>query len=373
MGLPLTGQHLIVGGPGTGKSVVALLRARRLTKSGAKYRFLVYNHLLDQSNRHLFGREQSLTANTWETWFRQIWFEIFRERIPTHDPKPNTDYREIDWARVERQIAVQPKGSPVHSDCPALVIDEGQDLPAAFYRALTNLGFEDFYVVADQNQQIHPERCSSRQDLQDCLGLDPGETIELRVNYRNSHRIAALARHFFTGDPASPPPELPPQGTSDLAPRLVVYGSATRWTFDGIAGFILQLSDRQPRKLIGIITPNNNVREKFLAALHVSNPRLENDRPPIQTYASSNQAAVDFGTGGIVVINAHSCKGLEFDIALLADIDAHQPKRDPHALRSRFYVMVARAREQVILLRTGEVCPVVEGLLPADPALLTRS
>ena len=45
-----------------------------------------------------------------------------------------------------------------------------------------------------------------------------------------------------------------------------------------------------------------------------------------------------------MVINAQSCKGLEFDIAVLADIDRHKPKQDLHTLKSRFYVMVARGR-----------------------------
>ena len=53
-----------------------------------------------------------------------------------------------------------------------------------------------------------------------------------------------------------------------------------------------------------------------------------------------------------MIINAQSCKGLEFDIAILADIDRHWPK-ESHALKARFYVMAARAREQVVLLRSG--------------------
>jgi DNA helicase IV len=73
-----------------------------------------------------------------------------------------------------------------------------------------------------------------------------------------------------------------------------------------------------------------------------------------------------------MVINAQSCKGLEFDVAILANIDQHKPKQDVHTLKSRFYVMVARGREQVILLRTGNVCPVVESLLPTDSTILVR-
>ena len=58
LALPVEGQHLIVGGPGTGKSVVALLRARRLNEAKRTYGTLVYNQLLHHSNRHLFGSDK---------------------------------------------------------------------------------------------------------------------------------------------------------------------------------------------------------------------------------------------------------------------------------------------------------------------------
>jgi len=46
--LPKAGQYLIVGGPGTGKSVLALIRTRRHQRDGDDYLFLVYNHLLNR-------------------------------------------------------------------------------------------------------------------------------------------------------------------------------------------------------------------------------------------------------------------------------------------------------------------------------------
>ena len=43
--LPREGQHLIVGGPGTGKSVLALIRSRRHQRERDDYLFLVFrNH-----------------------------------------------------------------------------------------------------------------------------------------------------------------------------------------------------------------------------------------------------------------------------------------------------------------------------------------
>ena len=368
LALPIKGPHLIVGGPGTGKSVVALLRARRLARDGRTYRVLVYNHLLNHSNQHLFGNDQTLSSKTWISWFCELYTHFF-DAVPTQEREQSAAYRPIDWESVERQV--QSRNDVAERGDKFLVIDEGQDMPPAFYRTLIHLGFENLYVVADQNQQIHPDRCSSRQDIENSLAIETGDTLELTTNYRNTRPIALLARHFYPADPASPRPELPAGKSASGLPELWSYGRANRITLAAMADRILQLSDRNPRQLIGIITPNNKVREKFHGALLAANPELDNGKPPIRTFVHGQQELPDFDQGGLMTINAQACKGLEFDITIVADIDRHQPK-DPHILQARFYVMVARAREQVILLRSDPVCPLVDGLLPTDPAVLVR-
>jgi len=366
LALPLEGRHLIVGGPGTGKSVVALLRARRLAQNDKKYRTLVYNHLLDQSNRYLFGSDERLYSYTWDSWFRRHLKRHLSTDVPTLEPDYPRGYCPIDWESVEQQVKAL-EDVDIQSD-QFLIIDEGQDMPPAFYRTLTNLGFENFYVAADQNQQIHPDKCSSRQDIENLLAIEPSETLELKTNYRNTRPIALLAQHFYPADPASPRPDLPDHLPAAI-PELITYDKET---LPVLASTILQLSDRSPRKLIGIITPNNVVRKKFTEALKLASPRLDNEKPSIQTYDSKNQQILNFSDGGIMIINAQSCKGLEFDVVILADIDEHQPKWDEYTLKARFYVMVARARDQVVMLRTGSVCPVVDELLPTDPSILAR-
>jgi DNA helicase IV len=258
---------------------------------------------------------------------------------------------------------------PDHRD-KFLVIDEGQDMPEAFYETLVNLGFENFYVTADQNQQIHPDKCSSRQQIENCLGIE--ETVELRINYRNTLSIAQLAHHFYPADPASPKPQLPDPVPGSETPELWVYGKGSTLTLPALADRILQLADRNPRKLIGIITPNNKVRTKFHDALLRADPKLDYDKPPIRTFCSGQKTLPDFGLGGIMVINAQSCKGLEFDTVILADVDEHRPISDEYTLKARFYVMVSRAREILILLRAENVCPAVDKLLPHDSSLLIR-
>lgn len=316
LALPWEGQHLVIGGPGTGKSVVALLRARRLAKDDKTYRALVYNRLLNNSNNHLFGGEVNFKADTWDSWFRRI-CKHFLQTVPTIEPDNPGGYRPIDWESIKEKVQALNK-TETHPN-KFLIIDEGQDMPPAFYQSLTNLGFENFYVVADQNQQLEPLRCSSRQDIENALDIETSQTIELKTNYRNTRPIAQLAQHFYPADPASPRPNLPNSKSTAAPPELWTYGHIGQPSLDEIVDRVLRLSDRFPNKLIGIITPDNRIRNKFCDALNNATPKLDNDKPPIQTFFAGQTVSLNFGQGGIMIINAQSCKGLEFDIAVLAD------------------------------------------------------
>ena len=360
--LPKEGRHLIVGGPGTGKSVLALIRARRHSRDDDDHLFLVFNHLLDRASGQLFG--DGLESRTWDSWFRELFAEAADRPVPCRPPNRH-GYRPIDWEGVAQVIETVPCETNGH---PYLIIDEGQDMPPEFYSSLVGLGFERFFVVADQSQQIK-EANSSRRDIQDCLVIDTKDVVELTENYRNRYPVARLARAFYTGDPASPPPDLP-RNSLGGAPVLYSYRPEG---MERVAGGILKLADRDPRQLIGVIAPSNSVRERYLDALRSSKIELDNERPPINTYYADNRTDVAFDEGGILVINAQACKGLEFDTVILADIDEHYHRRDdPDVAKRLFYVMVARARERVFMFRNETGDKRVEDILPDDPTVLRR-
>lgn len=360
--LPKEGRHLIVGGPGTGKSVLALIRARRHARDDDDYLFLVFNHLLDRASGQLFG--DGLDSRTWDGWFRDLFSETAKQPVPRQSPDRN-GYRAIDWHEVRETVRDLPVGV---ADPPYLVIDEGQDMPREFYSSLVDLGFERFFVVADQNQQIK-EANSSRRDIQDSLVIDTGDVIELRANYRNRYPVARLAREFHTGDPASPPPDLP-RGCRGAVPRLFSYRSED---IAKVASRILRFADRDPRQLIGVIAPNNPVRERYLDALRSSDAKLDNGMPSVNTYYMGERAPVAFDEGGILVINAQACKGLEFDTVILADIDEHYHRRDdPDVAKRLFYVMVARARERVFMFQKKNGNNRIDEILPSDATVLRR-
>ena len=365
--LPKEGQHLIVGGPGTGKSVLALLRSKRHHRNGDDYVFLVYNHLLHRASDQLFGGE--LNSDTWMAWFRRVFGDSTGRKVPLLPPQPN-GFQKEDWAGIRKVTDTSSELSEILR--PHLVIDEGQDMPQEFYEALISLGFENFFVVADQNQQISQDN-SSRRQLQDSLALDLKDVIELKANYRNRYSVARLAQEFYTGDPASPPPSLP-EGTSSRRTVPVLY-SYHETDLEKVARIILQHADRDPSRLIGVMTPSNNVRERYVKALEDCDIQLDNPRHKIETSWTNNYPDVTFGKGGILVINAQSCKGLEFDTAILADVDTHYySSSDPDATKRLFYVMVARAIDRVFLFerRNPHGRSRIDEILPKDQSILRR-
>ncbi len=364
--LPMDGQHLVVGGPGTGKSILALLRARRLSQESVGYVFLVYNQLLNESSKQLLDGQ--LVSKQWQSWFMSFYWSIFKEAVPKLPPKGKSNWQEIDWKTVLDQLLdVEPEPRSL-----TLVVDEGQDMPPEFYQALVNLGFEKFFVMADQNQQIQEGLNSTRRDIETVLAIETCDVIELTNNYRNKYPIARLAREFYTGDLASPPPELPKMPTRSInIPLCYEYDIQD---FDRLIRRILKTADRDPSKLIGILSYNNEDRKKYVEALQSCNVKLDNPRPIVNTFSTNERNTVNFDRGGILVINAQTCKGLEFDTVFIADINSFKcNERNADNVRRLFYVMVARAIDRVILLKQRGMYCEVDSILPVDNAILERS
>ncbi len=96
--LPKKGQHLIIGGPGTGKSVLALLRSRRHHDNNDDYIFLVYNRLLHQASRHLFGPR--LISKTWNSWFTDMFFKKTGQSVPLLPAPSGNNWQDINWDQI---------------------------------------------------------------------------------------------------------------------------------------------------------------------------------------------------------------------------------------------------------------------------------
>lgn len=358
--LPEDGQFLIVGGPGTGKSVVALLRTMKCHKN-EDYAFLTFNNVLLSATKQLV--DFKLNSFTLDKWFNAEYKNIFNEPLYKYDVN-NNEYQKPNYLEIIKRFESK---EVVHHSF-HIIIDEGQDKPTKYYETLMYFGIENFFIVADQNQQITEDN-SSRQELTDLLGLEVEDVIELKENYRNSHPIGLLSNSFFT-DPSSPPPLLP----SKLKPSLgtpILYEYAN---YQDCVKLILREADRDNRNLIGVVVANDDLRDVYVKALETMEINLDNPKPIISTYSAKDKKVpnINFAYSGIVVLNDKSIKGLEFDIVFIIIDGFKVYNNDMDSMKKRFYVMSSRAIKKLVLFKSTNHNDDVEQILPDDENILIR-
>ena len=355
--LPEDGQFLIVGGPGTGKSVVALLRTMKYHKNN-DYAFLTFNKVLLTATKQLV--DFSLNSFTLDSWFGKEYWSIFKEFTPNIEGSE----RKPDYDQIMKNL--ENKG--IEEKSYHIIIDEAQDKPTKYYEALMYFGIVNFFIVADQNQQITEDN-SSRQELTDLLGLEVDDVIELKENYRNSHPIGLLSNSFFT-DPSSPPPILPSKSKPSLGTPILYEHD----NYQDCVKLILREADRDSRNLIGVVVANDDLRDTYASALETMEINLDNPRPIISTYSAKDKKVpnINFAYSGIVILNDKSIKGLEFDIVFIVIDGFKIHNSDLDSMKKRFYVMSSRAIKKLVLLKSENYNDGVENILPKDYSILRR-
>lgn len=366
--LPEDGQFLIVGGPGTGKSVVALLRAMKFS-DGKDYIFLTYNRVLSSATNQL---TQGLNSSTLLSFFNgelrlilkpikhklKQGEEVNKEQIQNCNSILVKNYGH-DYNKIDKFL--QDNDFKFVEVTKHLIIDEGQDMSSGYYERLMDFGYNNFFIVADQNQQITDEN-SSRKELTNLLGLEVKDVIELAQNYRNSHPIALVAQHFFT-DKSSPKPELPEVSKSALGtPVLYEYKD-----FHQCIKFILREADRDLSNLIGVVVAKTTILDICKRELKGMKVELDNEKPKIQSYQSGQAVEIDFGEGGVIVLNDQSIKGLEFDVVFVMLNGFEIYNNDEDSMRKRLYVMSSRAIKKLIFFQSSSND--ITKILPSDKIL----
>ena len=206
--------------------------------------------------------------------------------------------------------------------------------------------------------------------------FDPEAIVELSHNHRNPGPVARLAAHICQSlnNPQSTCPKLRDDMRDATVPLLFGYDQDDpKRNLDSACRRIILTADRNPRWLIGVLCATKAMRDIYKQALDGAltsiRQRLDHGDPRIEILDMGQQQEPDFSQGGIVLLTAHSCKGLEFDLVVIADIDTYWNNTPNHQL---LYVMVSRAIERVILLRNlTKPCP-IDAILPQDPNLLKR-
>ena len=322
---PVSGAILITGPPGTGKTVIAMHRALRLSKTGDTVIVIMFNKVLARYTSNFEDLPDNVRVIHFHSWFPD-WYKRSFGNSP-----PRLDRYDFDWPKIRSKINAFPDDELLRkSSWGHLIIDEGQDFPPQMYEALMcfveHKAFSDtnsptLTVFADENQTITAEK-SSIVDLMEELNanVEDKRLWRLDKNYRNSREVAELAKHFQVR--GSTGVRLPERESGQRP--MVMINKDSDAPYDQVINLAANLGAVE----IGVIVFG------YARAITRTYSKLKdlvskrNINCTVQAYASKPAAGALSNPGNlrfdsppsITVIHLQSAKGLEFDVVFLLDV-----------------------------------------------------
>ncbi|MBY0490358.1 MAG: AAA family ATPase [Gemmatimonadaceae bacterium] len=350
-GAPPDGSILVVGPPGTGKTVMAFHRATYLRKLGQSPSLIMFSSVLANyagaNNSHAKDIDVS-TMHSWATrWFR---------RMGAGSP-PMIAPHVHDWGAIAASVQrVAAGGRAERANWGHLIVDEGQDFPPAMYGTLAmllRLVWSDasapaLSVFADENQRL-TEQNSTIADIRQALALlGEKRVFELSRNYRNTKQIARFAAHYYCGLRSGIP-----RAPSREGPKPVVsFHRGQPAMLESIIELIEEARDRNWD--VGIVCPKDRTRKYIYSQLQER--YASDDDVVVQSYSYKDESlkASDLKfdySNTVTVLSRPSVKGLEFDAVVVVDpfLLASAEGSGEQQFKMNMYVSCSRAREYLQL------------------------
>lgn len=352
---PLNQPLFVVGPPGSGKTILACHRARmaanHVTEQYGDHKpvgIVTYNRMLRRLLELLSGAPLP-SISIWT--MHQFTWRDFKEKAQIDPPTSSYNSYIFLWEKLLKRM------QSVKSEIPKMrhiVVDEGQDLPAKFFRYIAKFSSDVLTVFADEEQALNNQRTSILQIKRAGFLNDP---LILSENHRNSPEVARLAQHFHDG-------KLPVtnvlRAESGNLPRLVCKSDlrskvrfVSNWyrTYGGIVGAIVSTND-------------------FGKLLHKAlQEKLPDTRIDLYDSNERNEDSINLLSSGITVLNKESAKGQEFDTVFVLQLEHFIPCSDAAARRA-MYMMCARARDNLFLVCGQErLSPEAKASLPGADVL----
>jgi DNA helicase IV len=334
--LPLDQDLWTTGGPGTGKTVMALYRASQalaaMKRSGSSNRvvFMIYNKSLRKYLEKALVETDinDAVATTWHSWLGKTYRRLTNQSYPTVRPY------QPDWDVV---------APPLHEfydlhgpEIDHLFLDETQDLPQPLLEILRRAA-RVISTFSDPNQRIH-DHAAEHAAIGIALRVAT-RRWRLTRNYRNSLQIASVAALFR--DPSQPEAPKPPTRIGQK-PEAIEADDLSQ-----ALEYVARYADNQPELHVGLLVPNYELHDAIADQLKSLLKRAE-----LQVYYNDNEEFT-FAIPGVMLLTYDTAKGLEFDTVFLPLVGAEHGLETPTDVdRNRLFVACTRARNELNFLYT---------------------
>ena len=341
MDQPFDRNVVVEGGPGTGKTTLAVQRAEMLVTEGYSTLLLVYSRPLMRfiqnsqpktnwetvefytlnadgtKDYHEFNSDY--TVSTYLSWLNSLYWQRFGKGYPA------VAGTEPDWDQVEKDLV------SLGRLYDQIIVDEGQDFPVPLLRCLKTLA-STVTVFIDPQQAIEKTKTSQSEAA---YVLD-AVSYHLGRNFRSTKEIIEFSDLY--------------RGKHDDAPGSEVSGQIpvmiTCAGYEDMVNKMLEVMRVYGYRSVGIILDTKPAKKLY----EIMSRRLEG-KAHVQLYEPHTYREFDFERNEVKIITYGTAKGLEFDAVILPQFTRVNASGDPAADMARIHIATSRARKGLFIFK----------------------
>ncbi len=343
--LPRTDKIAVIGGPGTGKTIIGIQAAAIMADSGKKCLFLSYSTSLRDFIKNVAStfklNMNNIEVNSYHSWF---WHQIIE--LGYDNPKEFQDVEyHYDLNKLEKALNMIPKIKKLKYDY--IFIDEAQDVQDGlikFFVQFTN----NILVTYDDSQKIGFDEIDDNMPSYDhsniLIDLGIGDKFyDLIENYRNTTQIETVAKSLLSSydlnDYSLPKVTSSREGPK---PRLINCGLNN---IKKLCEYIIKKYDKSKSVGVFIGNENHDVGRRIFDEIksELTTQAKGTGINVLYKYGNKNTNinSVNALSNGIFLMTIKNSKGLEFDETYILSsnmaIKNYQGK-------NAFYVAFTRAK-----------------------------
>lgn len=312
-------RALIQGCAGSGKTLLALEKARQLADEGQTVLLVCFNKRLASWIQERVSGYRGVHA----FHFHGLCTSLCREAdMPIPSPDPNSDYKSYYEHDLPESLLDALANIEFRVD--ALIVDEGQDFNPAWWIPLQECLKDPvcgiFYIFFDDNQAIY------RKNV---LFPFQGPTFSLIENCRNTKAISKQVSRFYKSETI--PYAIGPEGED---PQVIVTNNEHR-VIEEIIKHLVHVDHVRPRNIV-VLTPCSSEKSFLLEGERIGNIRL--------SWKETNDSET------VLCSTIHSFKGLESDIIIICELSGIYAGSQSEML----YVGMSRGRHHLVVIVRDE-------------------